>query len=184
MITQIVLAIALQANGAQDAPVADPAPPAPVQPPTPCASDAHAGFDFWVGEWVVTPNGAEEPVAHSSIQRLHNGCAVREQWMPFRGEGGSSLSHYHADSGVWNQVWIGSGGERVEFEGGRAGEAMVLSGYWGRDPQGNPVLVRMTYTPSSDGSVRQHGETSTDHGLSWQTGFDFIYRPRPSAEEE
>ncbi|APE28898.1 hypothetical protein [Aurantiacibacter gangjinensis] len=178
MLTSIAFAIALQATQpAQDA-------PASPSPTPPCESDGHGGFDFWVGEWSVTPNGAEEPVANSSIQRLHGGCAVREQWMPFRGEGGSSLNHYDARTGIWRQVWIGSAGERVEFTGGRAGEAMVLAGYWGRGPQGNPLLVRMTYTPDADDYVRQHGETSTDHGLTWQTSFDYIYRPLPAADAE
>jgi hypothetical protein len=26
--------------------------------------------------------------------------------------------------------------------------------------------------------VRQFGEFSADHGLTWQPSFDFIYRPR------
>ena len=27
-----------------------------------CDSEAHAGFDFWVGEWDVFPNGQENKV--------------------------------------------------------------------------------------------------------------------------
>lgn len=36
----------------------------------------------------------------------------------------------------------------------------------------------MTYTTNPDGSVRQHGESSTDHGVSWQSSFDLLYRPK------
>jgi hypothetical protein len=38
----------------------------------------------------------------------------------------------------------------------------------------------MTYTANPDGSVRQFGEASTDHGLTWQPNFDFTYRKSSS----
>jgi len=34
----------------------------------------------------------------------------------------------------------------------------------------------MTYSLGADGSVRQHGEASEDHGLTWGPSFDFTYR--------
>jgi len=36
----------------------------------------------------------------------------------------------------------------------------------------------MTYSRNADGSVRQHGEQSTDEGKSWSTNFDFTYHPK------
>lgn len=148
-------------------------------PPPPCATQAHAAFDFWVGEWDVFPNGSVNQIATSRIERLHNGCAVREQWMPVSGEGGSSLNSLDAATGRWHQVWIGSGGETVRFEGGAVGGKMVLNGYWADiNGPGMDGLVRMTYSAQDDGSVRQFGEVSTDHGLTWSPSFDLIYRPR------
>lgn len=178
MLLTIASLIAVSQSGSTQAEPASPPPP-----PPPCASEQHAQFDFWVGEWeVFTPAGRK--VAHSSIQRLHNGCAVREQWMPIGGTGGSSLNAYDKPSGRWKQRWIGSGGSIVDFEGGRVGEEMVLSGYWsGVNGPGQDGLVRMTYTPNEDGSVRQFGEVSTDHGLNWQVSFDFTYRPRGGDED-
>lgn len=152
---------------------------APLPPAAGCASEAHAAFDFWVGEWDVFPAAGGEQVAVSSIERMHDGCLVREHWQPFRGGGGSSLSSLDPASGRWHQTWVGAGSGRVEFVGGPAAGAMVLTGLWpdvggpGRDG-----LVRMTYTPAGDGSVRQHGEASFDHGLTWATSFDFLYRRR------
>ena len=153
--------------------------PASASPDAACASEGHAGFDLWVGEWDVFPNGSETQVATSRIERLSGGCTIRETWMPFRGEGGISISVLNHASGRWEQTWVGNDGKRVDFTGGSVDGVMVLNGYWddiagpGRD-----ALIRMRYTPMEDGSVRQHGEASTDHGLSWQTSFDFIYRPK------
>lgn len=167
-----ILAILLQAS-----PGATEAAPAPPAPPPACDSAGHAGFDFWLGEWDVFPNGGDTRVAESRIERKHNGCAVIESWMPLRGPGGTSLNHYDSATGRWHQKWVGSSPGAVEFSGGVTQGRMVLTGNW-PSPQAPHQLVRMTYSASADGSVRQHGEASTDHGLSWQTSFDFIYRPK------
>jgi hypothetical protein len=159
----------------QSAPAAVPPPP----PPPPCAAPEHSQFDFWVGEWDVYPNGANQQVAHSRIEKLYSGCAIRENWMPLRGAGGGSLNSYNPATKTWHQTWIGSQPGHVQFYGGFAKDKMVLTGMWaGVNGPGQDALIRMSYTPQPDGSVRQHGEQSTDHGLTWSTNFDFIYRKR------
>jgi hypothetical protein len=55
----------------------------------------------------------------------------------------------------------------------------VLTGNWRNvNGPGQDALIRMTYSENADGSVRQHGEQSTDHGLTWTNSFDFIYRKK------
>ncbi len=153
-------------------------------PPPACDTAAYAAFDFWVGEWDVYHNGAEQQVARSTIERLYKGCAIRENWKPFRGGPGGSLSNLDPTTGRWHQTWIGSSPGRVEFEGGPVDGKMVLTGYWaGVGSAGEDALIRMTYTPNDDGTVRQHGELSLDHGLSWSDSFDFIYRPHEGTSQ-
>lgn len=177
MIALIASLALLQATGA-----ATPAP-APTPPPQGCTGEQFDSFDFWVGEWDVYPNGQDRLVAHSRIEKLYGGCAVRENWMPLRGAGGGSLNNLDPETGRWHQTWVGSAPGRTEFVGGPVGDGMVLTGYWQNvNGPGQHALVRMSYTPQLDGSVRQHGEASTDHGLSWQTSFDFIYRPKANSE--
>lgn len=163
------------------------APAASVPPPPPACTDAvYSQFDFWVGEWDVYPNSADPAkaplIAHSRIERLYGGCAVRESWMPLKGAGGGSLNAPDPDTGRWHQYWLDSAGSRVEFDGGlQKPGVMVLTGYWrGVNGPGKHGLIRMTYTRRDDGSVRQFGEISADHGVTWATNFDFIYRPRKS----
>nr|WP_137678253.1 hypothetical protein [Parerythrobacter lutipelagi] len=169
MISPLLAAMLLQTS-----PVAP--DPAPAPPPPPCASEGHAGFDFWLGEWeVFNPTGAR--VGESRIERDHNGCAVIENWMPSSGNTGTSLNHYDPRTDQWHQKWIGSGGGAVEFSGGVTDGKMVLTGNW-PSAQAPHQLIRMSYTVEDGGSVRQFGEASLDHGLTWQTSFDFLYRPK------
>jgi len=152
--------------------------PAPAAPP-PCASAERHQFDFWVGRWDVYPTAAPTKlVAHSLIESVYTGCGIRENWMPLNGFDGGSLSSYVPAAKGWKQTWIGSGGERVNFDGGWDGQAMVLTGPWpGSGPKGEDGLVRMTYTKGADRSVRQLGEFSSDGGKTWGPSFDFTYRP-------
>ncbi len=175
MILGIAALFMAQAQSAETVP--------PVPPTLSCDSEGHAGFDFWIGEWEVFANGTDTKVAESRIERLYRGCAVREVWMPLRGEGGTSLNHYDVVSGRWHQKWVGGAPGSVSFEGGTVDDKMVLQGYWADvGGPGRDGLTRMTYSPREDGSVRQHGEVSFDHGLTWADSFDFIYRPKGADE--
>src|SRR3954462_11616522 len=90
--------------------------PAPAPPR--CATPDHRAFDFWVGKWDVYPSGANTLIAHSLIERLYGGCAIRENWMPLKGAGGGSLSSWVPDEKAWRQTWVDSSGGRVDFKGG------------------------------------------------------------------
>jgi hypothetical protein len=149
--------------------------------PPDCTSAEYAALDFWVGSWDVYRNGNETLVAHSTIEKLYDGCAVRENWMPLRGKPGGSLSGYDPATRRWHQTWIGSAPGVVQFEGGAVGGTLVLTGWWsGSGPNGEDGLTRMTYSRGEGGAVRQFGEFSADHGLTWAPSFDFIYRPAVS----
>lgn len=165
----ITAAFALVLGQAATAAAPPPAPPK-------CEGESFEAFDFWVGEWEVFPQGGDHKVAESRIEKVSAGCAIRETWMPLQGRGGSSLSTYDPADGAWHQLWVGGVPGRVFFDGGPVDGAMVLTGYWGRDTQGRPSLVRMTYTLEADGSVRQYGQASSDHGRNWSDSFDLIYR--------
>jgi hypothetical protein len=138
-----------------------------------CDAAEHRQFDFWVGHWQVSPTGKDAVVAESLIEKVYNGCGVRENWMPRNHQDGGSLNIYLPAEKAWRQTWIDSSGSRADFTGGWNGKAMVLTGVWAGP------LVRMTYTPGADGSVRQAGEQSADGGKTWTPSFDFTYRRAP-----
>jgi len=152
-------------------------------PPAGCDTPEDHQFDFWIGKWDVYPKAAPDRlVAHSLIEKLYAGCAVRENWMPLKGPGGGSFSAFVPGDKSWRQTWISVGGF-ADFKGGLDGKSMVITGVW---PQpGHPMQqTRMTYTPLPDGSVEQSGVTSDDNGKTWQPSFDFIYRKAGPASQE
>lgn len=152
-------------------------PASPPPPPPACTASEHRQFDFWVGEWTVTPTGKTNVVASSLIEKLYGGCAIRENWMPLKGSAGGSLNNYY--DGRWRQTWVDASNSRVDFTGGLVDGKMVLTGDWkGVLGPGKDALIRMTYSKNADGTVRQHGEQSTDGGKSWSTNFDFTYHPK------
>jgi hypothetical protein len=141
--------------------------------PTPCvnAPERHQ-FDFWLGEWdVKTKDGS--PAGTSVIQSVSGGCALLENWTSARGGNGKSLNAYNPALKQWQQYWIGQDGVVTEFS---------TSTYDGRsltfltkNDAKLDSLSRMAFTPVDSASVRQHVETSADHGKSWTTTYDLYY---------
>jgi len=139
-----------------------------------CTAPEFAQFDFWVGDWEVYPTGTDKLVARSRIEKLYNGCAIRENWMPLSGKDGGSLNTYVTSAKEWRQLWTDSSASWAEFRGGFDGKAMVLTG---TGFAANGAQTRMAYSRNADGSVRQLGENSSDGGKTWVPSFDFTYRP-------
>jgi hypothetical protein len=146
-------------------------------PPLTCEAPEHRAFDFWIGEWDAYVTGTENLAGRSSIRSEDNGCVITEHWTS-QGYSGRSLNLYDRQTGHWEQFWVDSTGEVTRFVGGPYEDGMRLT-----DPANlragvdGPVYTRMSFTPHADGSVRQHGESSTD-GETWTSRYDFTYRRR------
>lgn len=146
------------------------------KPPPACASANHRAFDFWTGVWDVTVAGQDQPTAVNRISREHGGCVLREDYSTKGGYTGMSMSFYDAARNKWHQTWMGVDGSALFIEGGLndRGE-MVLSNRNTPYYQDGAAINQISWTPNSDGSVRQHWQTSSDDGASWSTVFDGLY---------
>ena len=138
-----------------------------------CDAAAFREFDFWVGEWnVSTPDG--QVVGTNRIEREYGGCVIHERYSTARGYSGESLNMYDVGRKVWHQTWVDNSGTLLALEGGLIDGRMVLAGESiGAD--GQKSRQRITWTPHSDGSVRQLWESSDAQG-GWTVAFD----PSPS----
>ena len=147
---------------------------APAKPPS-CTAAEHRQFDYWVGEWDVSdPSGKR--LGQNRITRIHNGCALLEEWRGNGGVTGSSLNIYDRERGKWHQTWVDGSGGLLQLDGGIVDGAMTLQGE--AVEAGPPVkrsLQRIRWQPQADGRVRQLWEASTDGGTTWNVAFDGWY---------
>ena len=138
----------------------------------PCrARPEYREFDFWIGEW-APQNAQGVTVGTSSIQLILGSCIIFENWnTPV--SSGKSFNLWDARDGKWHQTWVDARGTMTHYVGGLQNGKMVLVSE--STTNGKRTLAKMTYSKLPDGSVRQHGESSTDDGKTWTTTFDFKY---------
>ena len=142
--------------------------------PGACDGRVYHQFDFWLGRWAVTEQG--KPAGTNQIDRLLEGCALLENWVGVGSSRGHSLNFYDATRGVWQQTWIDNSGAALNLTGHFVQDRMVLTGE-SVDPKSHAkVIDRITWTPRSDGSVRQVWDRSVNQGQKWTIVFDGVYR--------
>ena len=150
-LTLLAIAIAIATSAARAA------------PPAPCSSPEHRQFDFWTGDWRVSkPDGSF--VGVNRITREYGNCVIHEHYVTGKGYSGESLNIYDTARKVWHQTWVDSDGLLLTLEGGWDGKHMVLEG----------AKQRITWTPGTDGSVRQLWEAQDTRG-TWTVVFDGRY---------
>ena len=137
-------------------------------------------FDFWVGDWEVY-NPAGRLAGTNTIQKVAGGCALLENWESVTGGTGKSLNFFDPSKGKWVQQWADASGEIIPTEGEFKDGAMRMEGELiHRD--GTKTRYRGSWTPLSDGRVRQFLEESTDGGITWNTWFDGYYKRKNAAQ--
>jgi len=136
--------------------------------------EAYRAFDFWIGDWTVTENGAS--AGTNRIVAELDGAVLSETWSGTSGVRGRSLSFYDRHRRRWHQTWIDSDGGVLHLDGGPVGRAMRLEGEGTEPGTLLPVEERITWTPNADGTVRQHWERKALGMQDWTTVFDGLYR--------
>lgn len=147
-------------------------------PPSACSAAATRQFDFWVGEWAVTDRVTGQPAGSSHIEKIYGGCVLRENYSA-GGFRGGSLNAYWSNDRKWHQAWMDSAGAFRHFVGGLDGAGRMVMTAEQQHPAraGEQRLLRLTFTPQSDGTVRQYSDYSDDGGTIWKLRYDFLYRP-------
>jgi hypothetical protein len=153
---------------------------AETSPASGCGSAESNQFDFWVGTWRVTENGAL--AGHNSIQKIDGACALLESWTGAEGVTGHSLNIHDARRKVWHQTWVDGRGALLLLEGSFRDGSMILEGQRPPSDDGKRSMDRITWTPLPSGQVRQHWQVSSDGGAHWTTSFDGLYTRVPASE--
>ena len=141
-----------------------------IAPQTPCTAPEFRQFDFWLGQWNVTPTGSPPGTrpASSVITAEPGGCAVFEDFRDL-GTHGVSINVYDPSTLSWYETFVDNNDTRLVIRGGLVGGDMLLTA-----PPGDS---RITWS-ASGGTVRQLGEASEDGGQTWSPNFDLTYVAR------
>jgi hypothetical protein len=147
----------------------------PRRPPG-CASAESRQFDFWLGEWDVSPTGSTSgvTVAESSITLADQGCVIIEHWRPFGGAHGHSINVFDASDSKWHQTWADATGRRTEYAGVLDAEGVLRFDNLGPEPERR----RMSFQRLDENAVRQWGERYDEASQAWVSEWDFTYRRR------
>jgi hypothetical protein len=106
-------------------------------------------------------------------------CVIEENFTsfdepPFRG---NSVSTYDVKAGRWRQTWVDNQGGFYAFEGGMAGDSMIL-GCEAKTSDGAPSLLRMVFHNIEKNSLDWSWERSVDGGKSWLVLWAIHYERR------
>jgi hypothetical protein len=150
----------------------------PTPAPVACSAPEYHQFDFWIGDWdasnVDVPTTLE---ARLRVDRILEGCVLREDYQDVHGHKGQSFSIYDASREMWHQTWVTNRGELLLLDGTFQDGEIVLSGH--DIENGRPTEIRGTWK-SENGGVRETAVRSLDNGKTWQPWFDLILRPHGS----
>jgi hypothetical protein len=141
-----------------------------------CASAEHRQFDFWIGNWdVALPDGSREGT--NRIERILEGCVLRESWAGVKGSHGTSYNIYDAARRRWHQTWVDDRGQLLVLEGSSARGRMTLEGA-NTDSARRVQRQRIMWEQPAPDRVRQLRQRSSDGGATWTTLFDGRYTRR------
>jgi hypothetical protein len=140
-----------------------------------CDTARDRQFDFFVGEWDVFDRGGSTKAADVRVEKILDGCVLREDYSDPSGLLGHSLSSFDTKTGLWQQTWVTNRGQLVVIHGVLEGKDLAFTG-WRHDGDVE-VLVRARWSPEGT-SVRQKAEVSADGGKTWRPWFDLDFRPR------
>ena len=139
----------------------------------PCSATAYRQFDFWIGDWEVqTPKGS--PAGENKVEKILDGCALRESWTGVDGSHGSSITSYDAPGGRWTQTFVDDLGMVLVLDGEFRDGKMTLSGRRSAS-RGSSMLNRIVWQKMEGDKIRQRWEQSADDGKNWTLLFEGIY---------
>ena len=147
------------------------ASPASAVPP--CATPEYRQFDFWIGDWDVYDVGDEKPSMRIQVEKILDGCALKETYRDVHGMVGESLNLYDAPRKVWHQTWATNRGQVLLLDGTLDNGRMAFRAT--EQTSAGTVLWRAVWIPQGE-EVRETAETSSDGGKTWQPKFDIVFR--------
>ncbi|MGC2198366.1 MAG: nuclear transport factor 2 family protein [Terriglobales bacterium] len=144
-----------------------------------CLATEYHQWDFWIGDWdVFDADSPAKAVARVHVDRILDGCVLREDYQDTEGHQGQSFSIYDAGKKMWHQSWVTNRGQLLLLDGGLQGGNMALSATE-TTADGEAKQIRGVWKPI-EGGVRETAVTSMEGSKTWTPWFDLLFRPHAS----
>jgi hypothetical protein len=149
----------------------------------PCSRPEYRQFDFWIGEWEAFGKNGQK-AGDSKISLILDSCIILEEWTSASiNQGiryaGKSFNTYNAATKQWQQTWVDNAGGTNEYLLGKFENNQIIYQSSPFPYKKDTLAIRkMTFTNLSPVKLRQHGEISTNNGISWTTEYDLEYRKK------
>lgn len=130
-------------------------------------------FNFLVGNWFVK-DVAGRAVGTESVTKDDGGCTLIEKWRGVTARDvGLAVITYQPAQKLWHRDALLRSASLLEFDGRTTGGSMFMTAKQYSE-SGLTRVHRITWTPNTDGSIRELWQSSTDIGNSWQVRFDDV----------
>ncbi len=143
--------------------------------PCPCCSEEYNQFDYWIGNWEVYDTSGTK-VGTNNIEKLMDGCIVKENWTSTGKHRGTSYNFYNRTDKSWNQIWVDNQGTVLDLKGELVNKVMTLKSAQTKDQEGNVIYHQITWKLQKDGSVIQIWDVIDAQGNVKSNLFTGIYR--------
>jgi hypothetical protein len=152
----------------------------------PCAAAEHRAFDYLIGEWRIVETASGKHYAHNRVERILDGCGLRENLSMRRGVSGMSTSFYSPADRLWHMFFHDSLGFYAHLTGvGNAEGRQELTAdvRFPAEP-GRVRKARQLFHKDEAGRPRQIGYLLDEKTVTWQQMYDLTFCPAAQASEE
>lgn len=142
----------------------------------PCSTPDYEAFDFWLGTWDVTGTKDGKHLGVNKITKIEKGCALLEVWEGNNGTSGHSLTYYNRVALKWHQIWVSAGEYTIDILGAPQENGSIhMTGTIWYNARNESTPFTGTWTPNSDGTVRQLFREFDEGNDIWNVWFDGTY---------
>ncbi len=143
----------------------------------PCCFEPYRQFDYWIGSWDVYDTLGTQ-VGTNVIDKLQDGCVLRENWIGVKGGTGTSYNFYSRIDSTWNQVWIDNQGGILRLTGNTVKGNMILKSAPSSGQQGNIYFHEIRWIKNPDGTITQLWTVRNENDEILNTIFKGIYKSK------
>ncbi len=142
----------------------------------PCTMPEAKQFDFWVGEWDLEWDGANNTKVKgfNTIQKILGGCVIQENFKdPSAAFLGISVSMYNPRMNKWQQTWVDNQGSYLDFTGEFKDGKMTLQREF--TVKNKKISQRMIFYNITEKQFDWNWEHSGDDGKTWSLDWKIHY---------